>query len=477
MSYSNSVLKNLKTKIGISLSALVVVGGSLLLSSTALAAGHTLYVGHGSVGNNSSCKSPGYNSVQAAVNAAGNGQTVYLCGGQFAQQVFISKSITLTGDWSSGLTAVGTTFTTSTASYPAAFTTDDLFTPQAQIVVTGANSDVTINNLNISGPFPSNGGCANDDYGILALGGRLNLNNDQVLNTADSNSALYGCQFGVGIEIGAGTFENSTFSNWPTVNFVAKADINNVTVSGYQKNGITVDGSGSKADISGSTITGGGPTAPFGTIIGQNGIQISDGATGNINGNRISGNAYSGDGYASATGILIWGGWGYPLTTGVQISNNTLYNNDIGVALVNYSSDGSGASTSRTDDSVYGNYIFSSAVTNVSGLCNNTVSCGGAFIGYQAGIEDIGNGDSIFYNQINGRGYAAQGQYNYSVVPSVFTQTGPNSAFVRPIDAGSSFPTINAKVYGNNYGNFGYNQYYNGGGRGYRGHHGWGWRF
>ncbi len=58
------------------------------------------------------------------------------------------------------------------------------------------------------------------------------------------------------------------------------ATLNNDVVSSYQKNGITVDGTGSSAAIGNVTVTGAGET----TAIAQNGIQISDGATARISG-------------------------------------------------------------------------------------------------------------------------------------------------------------------------------------------------
>ncbi|MEI9913914.1 MAG: hypothetical protein WDN66_02840 [Candidatus Saccharibacteria bacterium] len=48
-----------------------------------------------------------------------------------AEQVFINKSINLTGDSGSGLTATGVTFSTNAANYPSVFTTEGLALPQA----------------------------------------------------------------------------------------------------------------------------------------------------------------------------------------------------------------------------------------------------------------------------------------------------------------------------------------------------------
>jgi Right handed beta helix region len=430
-------------------SVLLFSGGSFLVQTPAALAAGTLYVGHGATdSSDSSCDAPGYNSVQAAVNAAAVNETVYLCGAQFKEQVFVNKKITLTGDTTSGLTSVGTTFSSTKSDYPAKFTTDNLFLPQALLVTTG---NVTVNYLTISGPLPGNGGCAEKEYGVLALGGTLNMFDDSVLNIADTDTSLEGCQFGVGIQVGAEYWPSTDFSSDATPKFAAKATLNDVTVSGYAKNGITIDSTGSSATIYDSTVTG-NPAAPFGNIVAQNGIQISRGATGTIKYNTINNNAYSGDGFASSTGILVYGGWGVPLSKNVHIFDNTLSGNDVGIALANYNSDGSGAATSPTNDEANDNMLSNSAVTNVSGLCDGSSYCGGELIGYQAGVQDIGRNDDILDNMVSGNGYASQGTYKYTTNPAVFTQTGPNQAFVRDVDAGGtigSFYDNNPNVHNN----------------------------
>src|ERR1019366_6592549 len=66
--------------------------------------------------------------------------------------------------------------------------------------------------------------------------------------------------------------------------------IKNNTVTNYQKGGITVNGPGSSATISGNTVTGFGPV----DFIAQNGIQIGFGATGTVTNNTVTGNEYTG---------------------------------------------------------------------------------------------------------------------------------------------------------------------------------------
>ncbi|HVS79321.1 MAG TPA: hypothetical protein VHD84_03500 [Candidatus Saccharimonadales bacterium] len=437
----------IKTKTAVTVSALSVlaagaVGSALLLINPASAYGsHTLYVGHGTTGNNRSCNQPGYNSVQSAVDAADNGDTVYLCGAQFAEQVFIGKSITLTGDDGSGLTATGATFSTDASDYPSQFTDDNLFLPQALLVTTGHN--VTVDGLKISGPLPGNGGCANDEYGVLALDGNINLKNDDVANIQDTNPGLNGCQFGVGVEIGRTYWHNAAFTGYVTENFSASANISGTTVTGYAKNGITIDGNGSRGSIDNSLVVGGG----VGQVAAQNGIQISRGATGSVTNSTVADNAYSGSGEATAAGVLVYGGYGDPLAKNVTVDSNKFIDNDVAVNFANYSNDGSGQATSVTNNVAKNNWIFSSKVTNTSGLYTSN----DGWIGYQAGIEDVGDRDSACNNTIVGPGYADQGSYDTTTMTAT---PGSDNAVVRDIDAGYTFPTTNFSScdYGHNYG-------------------------
>jgi hypothetical protein len=123
------------------LTARIAVAGALTCgvaafaagAGPAYAAGTTRYVG-ASAGSDSSCASPGYTSVQAAVNAAKPGDTVYLCGTTpFPGPVDVTKSVTLTG--SAGATiAAPATWPTSAEPLPPQFASDGLFAPQALVL-------------------------------------------------------------------------------------------------------------------------------------------------------------------------------------------------------------------------------------------------------------------------------------------------------------------------------------------------------
>lgn len=372
------------------------------------AAGVTLYVGS-FVGINSGCSSPGFTSVQTAVDVANPGATVYLCG-TFNEQVIVSKSLTLTGQPGAGLVAPNPFPAAATyiGRLPPQFTTDNLFVPQTVVTVWGSSANVKIKNLNISGVMPGNGSCAEQEFGVLDIaGGTVALIGDHVNDIRDSNSSLYGCQFGVGIQIGREYWPTSDFSTFVVEDFVGHANIKTTGVIGYQKNGMTIDGPGTTATVTGSTVTGAGRSATISSIIAQNGIQISRGASATVTSNTVSDNTYMGTNFASDGGILVYGGScdgpATPLTTGVKVQSNTLQDNDVGVFISNLSLDNnSQCSLPITATSILAtkNHITNSAASNISGP--NLLNYPG---GYQAGISDEGNADILTVNQICGTGY------------------------------------------------------------------------
>ncbi len=421
--------------IGAACTSLVLLVGVFAFSAapSAQARGRKLFVGL-TAGSNASCASPGYTSVQAAVDAANPEDTVYLCGANtYTEQVIINKSITLTGDTGATIQAPNPFPTAPLSRLPAQFSADNLFIPQAIVLVWGAHVDVTISRLAIAGTLSGNGGCAEQEFGILVIAGAwATIKNDRVQDIRDANTALAGCQFGVGIQIGREYWPTANFSTFDVENFVGHAEISNTTVSAYQKNGITVDGPGTTATVKHSTVNGFGRDAVYGPIIAQNGIQFSRGASGEVSNDVVTANSYTGSSYASSAGILLFGGCGDPLVTNVEVENNKLLNNDVGIYLNNYSSDPNctAPAATPTKDKAEGNTIRSDAVTNVG----DGTPFGFPHQGYQAGIDDIGNHDLIIDNTISGAGYAPQ--------------TASPGPFVQPIDT-TSFPTIDPIIHDN----------------------------
>ena len=178
--------------------------------------------------------------------------------------------------------------------------------PKAIVEITGS-TNVTLTKFTVQGP--GDGGCDNLENGVRVDGnGSANILGNHITHIRDE--PFSGCQNGVAIQIGR-----------QADCAVGSANVSLNAIDDYQKNGITVDGTGSKATISLNSIQGAGPTP----VIAQNGIQVSRSASANVNLNSISGNAYTG-GTDSSTGVLIFGAVG-----NVDVAYNSVRDNDVGV--------------------------------------------------------------------------------------------------------------------------------------------------
>ena len=220
----------------------------------------------------------------------------------------------------------------------------------------------------------------------------VDVKNSRIHNIGDK-PMFTGAQHGVGVYYFA-------FSDGAS----ATGAISGNTVSLYQKGGIVANGPNAAVSISGNTVTGNGPV-PY---IAQNGIQIGFGGDGLIMRNQVTGNSYTGFNSASSSGILIFGGCGDELTTGVRIVKNVVGSsvaadgNDIGVALANYDPTCMMAPTTATNNKVINNTITNTELTNNSGN-------GAPGFGYQAGVYVSGNNDKVINNDISGKGYDPSG--------------------------------------------------------------------
>jgi hypothetical protein len=285
-----------------------------------------------------------------------------------------------------------------------------------------------------------------NQYGVFVdgIGGNVavNVSKSHVYNVGNHTAGTYapnGVQTGVGIYY---TTVNSSVTPSVATSGKVQGDLSDNTVDNYQKGGVVVNGTKTQADIDGNVITGAGAV----DYIAQNGIQVSRGAAGEVSDNTVAANAYTGANEATSAGVLIYGGAGDPLTKGITVKDNKLIDNDVAINFANYNNDGSGQAASSTKNVATNNWIFSSKVTNTTGL----VAANGNF-GYQAGLEDVGDHDTACGNTILGPGYADQGSFD-STTNTV--TPGADNAVVRDIDAGYTFPTTDFSVCHNshNYG-------------------------
>jgi Ca2+-binding RTX toxin-like protein len=241
----------------------------------------------------------GYQSIQAAVDAAAGGETVLVAGGTYLEQV------TVAGAGKDGLTIEAAVGEDVVVGPPAALvkTADDPNTGRAIFgLVTVDDADgVTVRGLTVDGAHRGGdvGGPGNPTLaGVVYVNGDDGLIDGVVVTGVREPDAQFGNQRGVGIYV----TNDDPSPGVPHTPSAAEADalnsieIRNSTVEDFQKVGIRV--SFADAEIEDNTITGYGATGSQ----AQNGIQIFD-STGSIEDNAVSAIGYTGFSWA-ASGIL-----------------------------------------------------------------------------------------------------------------------------------------------------------------------------
>ncbi len=295
--------------------------------------------------NTTPCKNfASYPTISDAVSYAPAGSTIYICPGTYAEQIVITKKLTLEGvaqNGSTGSSASGENNPVIVVpSGGVMVNTNDLYPygydpnqpTAAQILVQTPTASlatpIVVNMSNIAVDGSNNGlnSCATDLVGIYYQNASGTVNH-VTTRYQELSSGLFGCQDGLAIYVQSGYGTGGT----------AVVAIENSSVHDYDKNGITADGSGTVATITGNYVVGIGATP----LIAQNGIQLSDGAGGKIESNTVTDDVYinPSDCYTtgnpppscySATGILLYDSGGTS-TSPVTISSNTISNTQGGI--------------------------------------------------------------------------------------------------------------------------------------------------
>jgi parallel beta-helix repeat protein len=259
------------------------------------------------------CPTAQFTSIQAAVDASGRNDTVKVCPGNYTEQVRIN------GPQHDGLKLESLQQLEAFIRFPAVTLDSNIL-----VRVTGARK-VTIRGFTITGPYtyPS---CDTAPLGAhegvrVDGGGDANIRENHITEIRNGLPSLLGCQDGLAVRVGRAADATS-----------GTAVIEKNTIDTYQKNGPTIDGPGSSAEIKNNTIDGGGPNLDS----ALNGIQIGRGATADVHDNAVFGNSYIGAGLATnpdedtsndASGILL-----FELPDGgVRVHDNAVYQNDLGI--------------------------------------------------------------------------------------------------------------------------------------------------
>lgn len=309
------------------------------------------------------CAGAQFTSIQTAINQASSGDRIVVCNGTYAEQLSITKSLTI--DAATGAFLVPGALQQNAIS----LATGDAVA--AAVFVSGA-ANVSITGLTIDGINNGINECAPRLIGVYFQNASGSIRHAAIRNFKLS-AALNACQSGTGVFVESGGGQSSDVE-------VAECSIHD-----YQKNGITANEAGTSVNIRRNVVTGVGPT----TGAAQNGIQIGFSATGTIRSNTVANSLWAPCTNAqtcqtAASDILVAG------SDGVAVTDNT-----VGLANVGIFIDGN-------DAQVSGNKAFAANVfENITIVGNgNQVLSNSVFNGGDADIFVQGNGNSISRSSI-----------------------------------------------------------------------------
>ncbi len=416
--------------------AATIAAAAAVAAVPAAASAASLWVSHAPTvtGPGKSCTSPGYNTIQGALDHAAVGAKVEVCGGTYAEQLQIAQAVTIVaaGPATVQLPATPADSTTPCDTAPG---TGSYQADQDEIAICGTGAfTATLTGLTIEAHWPA-GTCDDSLYGILVGGGAsLKLTNSSVVGAGAY--PIDGCQGGVGIQIGMA---------WTTPVEVGTATLTNDTVSAYQKNGITVDGAGSKATITSTTVTGAGETE----ATAQNGIQVSNGALGKITQSTVTGDECnltvseeakskgaipcgenSFEDYQAA-GILFYGA-----AAGSNVTKSTIADSDIGV----YASDSSATAPTSSQVTISNDTLTNDRYESVLLDQGWATVNGDKLEGGNVGIQ-------LF--QYAGQSYGAKGTGSADTISGMSKWAVQGLSDENPADFAGSFSIVKSAISGN----------------------------
>jgi nitrous oxidase accessory protein NosD len=247
-------------------------------------------------------------TIQAAVDAADDGDTVCVADGTYAEQVVIDKSLTLRS-------AEGASPTIEPADAPRSFTIPESGPAWEPMVFAYGGTE---SGGDVSGA---------DTVDVTVSGFTLDGRSEQP-DARRKPAVLFRNASGA---VSENTVENMGVGGKETFGILAYGDsevaIVGNTVSEYERGGIGANGDGGahpspavqirRNDLTGST--------GLGEAWGPNGIQVGFGATGDIRRNAVADHRYS-DEEPVASGILVFE------SDGVRVQRNEVTNADIGLS-------------------------------------------------------------------------------------------------------------------------------------------------
>jgi len=259
-------------------------------------------------------------SIQRGVDAASAGFTTNVNNGSYTEQVEIAKDLTLTGQGSTVTNIVSPNVLT------LSYNTGGVNKP---VVFVHTAANVVIMNLTVDGAGKGN---ANSRFQGIAYRNAGGTVRDCEIKSV-RNNPMNGAQEGIGVFVIADSGTSRTVSL-----------IKN-SIYDYQKNGVYFAGADLTAYADSNTVTGAGP----GSIIAQNGIQISTSAVGSVRYNTISNMSFT-PGTSVSCGVLMYAPNGPDTTLGNTITAcqvGVLYQ-DVGGAINENTVSATAANTGTT---------------------------------------------------------------------------------------------------------------------------------
>jgi len=251
------------------------------------------------------CPDATFTSIQAAVNAAGPGDTVTVCPGTYNEQVRIN------GHTHDGLVLDSLNPLAATIKWPV------VEAPPLALVEVNEADHVSIRGFTISGPFFS-GACSPERHeGVQfenAFDGRVTENHITLIRNA--NPTLYRCSEGDAVAIGRRL----------PVGFGApgSATVAHNLIEDFQKNGVQAVNPGTFADVTHNVIAA-SALASLRAVIASNGVVVFRHAAAQIEHNEISNAQFSR--LPISEGIILEDA---PAGSS-SIRHNFLHNNDHGI--------------------------------------------------------------------------------------------------------------------------------------------------
>jgi parallel beta-helix repeat protein len=402
--------------------AVVAMATLVLGSGVAGASSRVLYVSTAGSNGGNSCqtKAQPCKTIDFALSVAPSGGTIKVEAGTYAEQVTITKPVTILGAGDAQTIIKPTTV-------PLSDTDTDTAQPQFYVVDVKNTSGVTIQGVGVDGSaatsyFDSDGyACGQDFVGIYFHDASGTVESTAVTGI-ELPPDLFGCQGGQGIYVAS----DSTSATPSHVTMTS------VAVTKYDKNGITCDDPGTVCSITKSQVTGLGSTP----LIAQNGIQIWASAA-TLSGNTVTGDTYDGPSYA-ASGILI----GNPST--LSVTGNKVSSSDSGIYLIQDQSPAwvycGNTGTSCTNPAAHGTTftLSKNTVANGTNAYGNPIASG---YGDGIDLDSVGTSSLVQSNTASsdpGSGISLYGTTGVTVSKNTLSAGDGNGIYVGSGTASSS---------------------------------------